>query len=131
MIKQLKSLIKKVVGISTTEVECAIDEDIVECQEIDLESYVGVPACVTTPLDDWFAPPYNIEVNTARDVVTGQTLNYDPITGEEYFEPDDIHEIMYEQAIKNGLPWTQGGSETFQENVDLDWTSGTGWGQYR
>ena len=131
MIRKLKSLIKKVVGISTTEVECAIDDDIVECQEIDLESYVGVPACVTTPLDDWFAPPYNMEVNTARDVVTGQPLNYDPITGEAYYEPDDIHEIMYEQATKNGLPWDQGGSETFQENVDLDWTSGTGWGQYR
>ena len=85
-------------------------------------------------VDDWFSTPYNTEVNTAKDVVTGQPSNFDPISGEEYYEPDDIHDIMYEQATKNGLPWTQGGSETFQENVNLDdrtWQSGTGWGQYR
>ena len=138
MIRKLKSLIKKVVGISTTEVECAIDEDIVECQEIDLESYVGVPACVTTPLDDWFAPPYNVEVNTATDVVTGEPMKVDPVTGEGTFfesvEPENIHEVMYDMATKNGKHWEQGGSETFQQNVNLDdhtWQSGTGWGQYR
>ena len=137
MINRIKSLIKKVVGISTTEVECAIDEDIVDCQEIDLESYVGVPACVTTPLDDWFAPPYNIEVNTARDVVTGEPMKMDPVTGDYVVptaEPENIHQVMYEEATKNGKHWEQGGSETFQENVNLDdqtWQSGTGWGQYR
>ena len=129
MFGKIKSLIKKVVGISTTEVECEEIDNMPPWGHSDLEALSSYPS--EKVVDDWFTPPYNLEVNTARDVVTGQPLNYDPITGEAYYEPDDIHEIMYEQATKNGLPWDQGGSETFQENVDLDWTSGTGWGQYR
>jgi len=136
MIKKLKSLIKKVVGISTTEVECAIDEDIVDCKEIDEEPYVGVPAGIISPIDDWFSTPYNEEVDTvtgepvAMDSITGESVSYQPPS----CEPENIHQVMYDMATKNGKHWEQGGSETFQQNVNLDnhtWQSGTGWGQYR
>ena len=137
MIKHIKSLIKKVVGISTTKVECAIDEDIVDCKEIDEEPYVGVPAGIISPIDDWFSTPYNEEVKTTTDMVTGEPLKKDPVTGEYVaptVEPENIHQLMYDMATKNGKHWEQGGSETFQENVNFDnstWQSGTGWGQYR
>ena len=136
MIKKLKSLIKKVVGISTTEVECAIDEDIVDCKEIDEEPYVGVPAGIISPIDDWFSTPYNEEVDTvtgepvAMDSITGESVSYQPPS----CEPENIHQVMYDMATKNGKHWEQGGSETFQQNVNLDnhtWQSGTGWSQYR
>ena len=136
MINRIKSLIKKVVGISTTEVECAIDEDIVDCKEIDEEPYVGVPAGIISPIDDWFSTPYNEKVDT----ITGEPVAMDPITGESVSyqppscEPENIHQVMYDMATKNGKHWEQGGSETFQQNVNLDdhtWQSGTGWGQYR
>ena len=150
MINRIKSLIKKVVGISTTEVECAIDEDIVDCQEIDnmppwghsdleaLRSYTPRPIDddFDRVVDDWFAIPYNEKVDT----ITGEPFAMDPITGESVSyqppscEPENIHQVMYDTATKNGKHWEQGGSETFQQNVNLDdhtWQSGTGWGQYR
>ena len=150
MINRIKSLIKKVVGISTTEVECAIDEDIVDCQEIDnmppwghsdleaLRSYTPRPTDdnFDRVVDDWFAIPYNEKV----DFVTGETVPMDQITVEQVSyqpsssEPENIHQVMYDIATKNGKHWEQGGSETFQENVNLDghpWQSGTGWSLYR
>ena len=148
MIRKLKSLIKKVVGISTTEVECVIDEDIVDCKEIDnmppwghsdleaLNSYTpprSIDDDFDRVVDDWFAIPYNEEV----DFVTGEPMKMDPVTGDYVVataEPENIHQVMYDIATKNGKHWEQGGSETFQENVNLDdhtWQSGTGWGQYR
>ena len=147
MIRKLKSLIKKVVGISTTEVECAIDEDIVDCKEIDnmppwghsdleaLSSFSSRPVddYFDRVVDDWFATPYNEEVDT----VTGEPMKMDPVTGDYVVptaEPENIHQVMYDIATKNGKHWEQGGSETFQGNVNLDdhtWQSGTGWGQYR
>jgi len=143
MIRKLKSLIKKVVGISTTKVECAIDEDIVECKEIDnmppwghsdLEALGSYPP--ENVVDDWFAMPYNKEVDT----ITGESADMDPVTGESVpcqppsCEPENIHQLMYDMATKNGKHWEQGGSETFQENVNFDdrpWQSGTGWSIYR
>ena len=151
MIRKLKSLIKKVVGISTTEVECAIDKDIVDCKEIDnmppwghsdleaLNSYTpprSIDDDFDRVVDDWFAIPYNEEV----DFVTGEPVPMDQITGEQVSyqppssEPENIHQVMYDIATKNGKHWEQGGSETFQENVNLDghpWQSGTGWSLYR
>ena len=137
MISRFKSLIKKVVGISTTKIECSIDEEIVDCKEIDAEPYVGIPADILNPVDDWFSTPYNTEVNTTPDIVTGEPLKMDPVTGDYVVptaEPENIHEVMYQEATKNGMHWKQGGSETFQGNVNLDnrtWQSGTGWSQYR
>ena len=137
MISRFKSLIKKVVGISTTNIECSIDEEIVDCKEIDAEPYVGIPAGILNPVDDWFSTPYNTEVNITPDIVTGEPLKMDPVTGDYVVptaEPENIHEVMYQEATKNGMHWKQGGSETFQGNVNLDdrtWQSGTGWSQYR
>lgn len=137
MISRFKSLFQTVVGISTTDIECSIDEEIVDCKEIDAEPYVGVPASPFTPVDDWFFTPYNTEDNITQDIVTGEPVKIDPITGEyaaPSVEPENIHEVMYQEATKNGMHWRQGGSETFQGNVNLDgntWQSGTGWSQYR
>ena len=36
------------------EVECAIDEDVVECEEMDSPSFTGVPAPVVLTDDPWF-----------------------------------------------------------------------------
>ena len=151
MFGKIKSLIKKVVGISTTEVECAIDEDVVDCKEIDnmppwghsdleaLSSFSSRPVddYFDRVVDDWFSTPYTEEVDT----VTGEPfITMDPITGEQVSyqppssEPENIHQVMYDMATKTGKHWQQGGSETFQENVNLDdrtWNSGTGWNLYK
>ena len=141
MIKKFKSLIEKVVGIATTKVECAIDEDVVDCKEIGNMPPWGdrpVDEHYEFVVDDWFATPYKDE---KLDVVTGEPTPpvIDPITGEEYTyeppssEPENIHQLMYDIATNNGKH-LQGGSETFQENVNLDnktWQSGTGWTQFK
>jgi len=108
------------------EVVCEIDEDVVDCKEIDKEPYVGIPAGITTPVDDWFAAPYNKNV----DIITGEPHPVDPITGEQVLyeppssEPENIHEVMYDIATRSGSTTIQldpiGGSENFQggsENV--------------
>ena len=57
------SLLRKKAGIFKEEdIECAIDEDVVDCKEIDKEPYVGVPAPVLTPHDDWFEDPPKSEM---------------------------------------------------------------------
>ena len=55
----IKQIINKLFSqkISEEDIECAIDENIVDCDHFDDDqdkAYVGVPAPVLTPVDDWF-----------------------------------------------------------------------------
>mgnify|MGYP001180113191 FL=1 len=109
------------------DIECAIDEDVVECDEMDSPPYTGIPAPILNPVDEWFASPYGC----ATPVITEKQKEYQESEAfkEEaikYYskEPDNIHQVMYDMATKSGKTTTQlnpiGGSENFQggsENV--------------
>ena len=109
------------------DIECAIDDDVVECDEMDSPPYVGVPAPILNPVDEWFASPYGC----AAPAITEKQKEYQESEAfkEEaikYYskEPDNIHQVMYDMATKSGKTTTQldpiGGSENFQggsENV--------------
>ena len=114
-----------------SDIECAIDEEIVECEEMD-SSYVGVPAPVMSPHDDWFDDPPKSEMQMEYE-----HINDDPHDGwwlrpeyQDTKESPNIHQEMYELATKAGKTTVQlnpvGGSETFQEGPG-GWTSGTGY----
>ncbi len=109
------------------DIECAIDEDVVECHEMD-SPYVGVPAPVVSPHDDWFDDPPKTEMQMEYE-----HINDDPHDGwwllpehQDTKESPNIHQEMYELATKAGKTTIQldpvGGSETFQEG----WQSGSG-----
>ena len=70
MISKFKQLINKVIpkgddivvnmdgGVGGSwKVECAIDEEVVDCDEMDNPPFVGVPAPAYLEDDPWFAPP--------------------------------------------------------------------------
>ena len=133
MINTITSALKGILGlnkqISEKEIECAIDDQTVECTEMDEEPpYTGIPAPVLTPVDDWFSGPYGF-----NEVVTEKQQEYKEATERlhedmrkesETVESDNIHQEMYNLATKSGKTTTQldpiGGSENFQggsENV--------------
>ena len=137
MINTVAKFIKQVF-IPKSELECLIDEEIVDCKEMDTPSYLGVPAPAYLSYDEWFGEP--IITEKGMDVIQQET--YIKQQEEEYkeqlvasgcvVEEENIHQKMYETATQN---WTtvsefQGGSETFQEGPK-GWQSGTGMGQFR
>ena len=129
----IKQIINKLFSqtISEKDIECAIDENIVDCEHFDDDqdkAYVGVPAPVLTPHDDWFEDPPKTEMQMEYE-----HINDDPHDGwwlrpewqdQETKESANIHQEMYEIATKSGATTIQldpiGGSENFQggsENV--------------
>ena len=129
----IKQIINKLFSqkISEEDIECAIDENIVDCDHFDDDqdkAYVGVPAPVLTPHDDWFEDPPKTEMQMEYE-----HINDDPHDGwwlrpewqdQETKESANIHQEMYEIATKSGATTLQldpiGGSENFQggsENV--------------
>lgn len=122
----IKKLIDKLFSQKITEedIECAIDDNTVDCSKFDDDqdkAYVGVPAPVLNPVDEWFASPYGV----ATPVITEKQKEYQESEAfkEEaikYYskEPDNIHEVMYDMATKSGATTLQldpiGGSENFQ-----------------
>tara|TARA_R100000458_G_C8068536_1_gene108376 strand:- start:92 stop:502 length:411 start_codon:yes stop_codon:yes gene_type:complete len=134
MINTIKETIKGILGIEKKideeDIECAIDEDVVECDGLDYEDqyYTGVPAPVLNPIDEWFASPYGVApaVTEKQKDYMEQEIEIKRQEREENFsvEPDNIHQLMYEMATKSGATTIQldpiGGSENFQggsENV--------------
>ena len=114
------------------DIECAIDENVVECSEMDSPPFTGVPAPAYLSEDPWFAPP----VYTEKQVdYMEQETEMKRQEREENFsvEPDDIHQKMYEIATKNQSTTLHldppGGSETFQEGPG-GWTSGNGFNKF-
>jgi hypothetical protein len=110
------------------EIECAIDDEIVECKEMDTPSYTGVPAPAYLRNDEWFGEPVLTE--KGMDVVQQEAQikqqyeeqKQELVAAGVIIEDENIHQKMYEMATKN---WNTvgeflGGSENFQggsENV--------------
>ena len=109
-----------------SDIECSIDDEEVECEEMNDAPYVGVPAPKYLKHDEWFGPAVISDENKdymerEYEAFKQDAMNY---YGQETKEPDNIHEVMYEMATKNIATTLQldpmGGSENFQggsENV--------------
>ena len=143
MIKKIKETLGQIFhspeATGSWDVECAIDEDIVDCKEfeedgLDYEDqyYTGVPAPAYLEIDPWFSPPVLSEKQMTYKEAHDKAVEEQQILDEsETKESADIHQKLYEAASKN---WTtvlesQGGSENFQEGPG-GWMSGTGYGQF-
>ena len=128
MIETFTSALKGILGlnkkISEQEIECAIDENIVDCTEIEEDDYVGVPAPDMLIVDPWFGPAVISDLN--KDYMEQETFakQQEQETQSDSVESDNIHQEMYELATKSAATTLQldpiGGSENFQggsENV--------------
>ena len=123
------TLLQKKAGIFREEVECVIDEEVVDCKEMDKEPYVGVVAPVYLEDDPWFGPA-SVRTEKQWDYMEQETIvkmQEEMQNTEVTCESEDIHQKMYEIATKNWttVKQTQGGSENFQEGPG-GWSSGTG-----
>ena len=121
----IKQIINKLFSqkISEEDIECAIDENIVDCEHFDDDqdkAYVGVPAPVMTPVDNWFSGSYGFATEIP---ITEKQKDYmerenEMKMADQSKEPDNIHQLMYEMATNNGATTIQldpiGGSENFQ-----------------
>ena len=115
------------------DIECAIDEDVVECSEMDSPPYTGIPAPTTLTEDPWFGPAVVSDANKdymerEYEAFKQDALNY----YSDSKEPENIHQMMYERASKYWGTWKEemqspGGSENFQSG----WNSGNGMGQFK
>ena len=116
------------------DIECAIDENIVECKEMDKEPpYTGVPAPVVLSNDSWFGD-VTYKSQKQEDYMERETemkMQEQKRREEAGEEPENIHELMYELATKNQSTTLHidppGGSENFHEGPG-GWNSGNGWG---
>ena len=109
------------------DIECAIDEDVVECDEMDSPPYTGIPAPNLTPVDDWFSSPYGCPTEKQKDYMEKEAeIKKQEAENRQYWtnESVNIHQEMYDLATKSGATTVQldpiGGSENFQggsENV--------------
>ena len=121
----IKQIINKLFSqkISEEDIECAIDESIVDCEHFDDDqdkAYVGVPAPVLTPHDDWFEDPPKTEMQMEYEHINDDFQDGWWLMPEyqDTKEPENIHQLMYEMATKSGATTLQldpiGGSENFQ-----------------
>ena len=116
------------------DIECAIDENIVDCKEMDEEpSYTGVPAPVVLSNDSWFGD-VTYKSQKQEDYMERETemkMQEQKRREEAGEEPENIHQLMYELATKNQSTTLHidppGGSENFHEGPG-GWNSGNGWG---
>ena len=129
MIATLTDTLKGILGlnkeISEEDIECAIDESIVECAEMEEEPYVGIPAPAVLQDDPWFGPAFVSD--KGQDYMEKEVeIKQQEEENRQYWtnESDNIHQVMYEMATKNAATTLQldpiGGSENFQggsENV--------------
>jgi hypothetical protein len=107
-------------------VECAIDEETVDCAEMD-NPFTGIPAPAYLTDDEWFGPAVVSDSNKdymEREYEATQRLHDDMRRESETKESEDIHQVMYEMATQSSATTLQldpvGGSENFQggsENV--------------
>jgi len=131
MITTLTDTLKGILGlnkqISEEEIECAIDEQTVNCAVMEEEpAYTGVPAPVIAPHDDWFDDPPKSEMQMEYEHINDDFQDGWWLLPEyqDTKESPNIHQEMYEIATKSGATTIQldpiGGSENFQggsENV--------------
>ena len=114
----------------TYEVECAVDEEVVDCNEMDSPPYIGVPAPVYLEDDPWFGPA-PIRSEKQLDYMEQETFikqQQQQHQETHSVESEDIHQKMYDIATQNWntVSESQGGSENFQEGPG-GWNSGNGW----
>ena len=132
MINKIKQIIetqttilqKKAGMFNDAEVECAIDEEVLECSEMD-KPFTGVPAPDYLQDDPWFGPA--VISDKGQDYMEKEAeIKQQEEENRQYWtnEFDNIHQVMYEMATKNAATTLQldpiGGSENFQggsENV--------------
>ena len=143
MIKNLTDAIKNILGPKSDKVECAIDETVVDCADLEAPikecgpghftqgyGFFGytetVPAPAVLPDDEWFGPsPVKSEKQLDyMEQETAMKKEEEKRRQEAGEESENIHQLMYEMATKGGKTTTQldpiGGSENFQggsENV--------------
>jgi len=128
------TLLQKKAG--TYKVECSIDNEIVDCTEMNSPSYIGYPAPVETPADPWFTDASVQSIKTEKQITHEEMLEEaarrEEENRKEEKESKNIHQQMYEIATKswNTVAETQGGSENFQEGPG-GWCSGNGYNQFR
>ena len=106
------------------DIECAIDENIVECSEMDSPPYTGIPAPVYLKDDEWFGPAPEYTEKQKDYMVQETEIKRQEFEKSFSVESEDIHQVMYEMAIQSAATTLQldpiGGSENFQggsENV--------------
>ena len=125
----IKQILSKLFSQKSKDIECAIDEDKVDCEHLDDDqdkAYVGVPAPILNPIDEWFAAPYGCPsaVTEKQKDYMEQETEVKQQEQTSSVEPENIHQVMYEMATKSGATTVQldpiGGSENFQggsENI--------------
>ena len=130
----IKKIIDKLFKKEKKEVICEIDNEVVECSEVDTVPFVGTPAPVVLEDDSWFGSPpeYTEKQQEYQQVFHMEKVMEEERKKSESKEPDNIHEVMYDLATKNQSTTLHidppGGSENFQEG---GWNSGTGMGQFK
>ena len=123
IIKKIKTLLEPKRKITKDQIQCAIDEQIVECEseafkQDALNYYTGVPAPVYLEDDPWFGPA-PARSQKQLDYIEQETFIKQQQAQEVgKREPDNIHQLMYEIATKSSATTLQldpvGGSENFQ-----------------
>ena len=139
MLDKLRKQIDKMIPRDkiATEIECAIDEQIVECSDLEDDGldyedsyYVGVPAPDYLQPDPWFGDPILSEKSQElREADVQRELTEASMKQQVTKEPDNIHEVMYNMGTDNGKTTVQlnppGGSENFQGGPNgYGWMSG-------
>ena len=128
------TLLQKKAG--TYKVECSIDNQVVDCTEMNSPSYIGYPAPVETPADPWFTDASVQSIKTEKQITHEEMLEEaarrEEENRKEEKESKNIHQQMYEIATKSWSTWQEnvGGSENFQSGPG-GWNSGNGMAQFR
>lgn len=107
----IKKFMDKLFPLKTEEIECAIDDVIIDCDKLEdeiiafkqdaLNYYTGVPAPVYLSDDKWFgsAP---VRSQKQLDYMEKEMKMKRQERGKNFsVEPDNIHELMYEIATKS------------------------------
>ena len=135
--EEVKKEVKTQTTLLETKVECAIDDKVVECKEMNDTSYVGVPAPIYLKDDDWFGPAVISDEN--KDYMEREYEAFKEEAHKFYGtkESENIHQEMYEVATASQNTTIHldpvipvGGSEKFQEGPG-GWKSGNGMNQFR
>ena len=122
IIKAIKTLLEPKRKITEDQIQCAIDEQIVECEseafkQDALNYYTGVPAPVYLEDDPWFGPA-PVRSEKQLDYIEQETFIKQQAQEVSKGEPDNIHQLMGEIATKSSATTLQldpvGGSENFQ-----------------
>ena len=112
--------------ITDDDIECAIDEEVTDCKELE---YTGIPAPTVLEDDPWFGPAVISDANAEYQKLESEAFKEEAHKFYGTKEPEDIHEVMYQMATASQGTSVQrdpiGGSESFQEGPG-GWSSGVG-----